>query len=134
MVGPWQVRSVAEAERTKALGARIVLLINTPHREAAAARASFPADVVVGYDLRRPKEYSYALKEMENAWTLRDAGYHTVYVSQTLWQSGLDVGVGPTSVVRAVKAKACHWLADPLEYTQTSCLDGAKETLGQLLM
>jgi hypothetical protein len=115
-------------------GGRIVFLINVPQQDAVAIRGQFPEDMVVGYDLRRPKEYSSGLKEVEDAWILRDEGYHSVYVTSALWNSGLDDVLGPTSVLRAIKAKACHWLADPLDYIQNSCFDGAKETLGELLM
>lgn len=116
------------------MGARVMLLIGAARLKATQLRPEFPEGVVVGYDLRRPKEYQGGLREVEDAWQLRDEDFHAVYAADVLWQSGLDDVTGPSAVIKALRAKACHWLVEPLDWIERCVMDGSKETLGELLM
>lgn len=129
------MRNPEEAREAVALGAKLLLLIGSSRSKASEMRSQLPGDgVMVGYDLKRPKEYQGGLKEVEDAWLLRDDDFHCVYASDALWQSGLDDVTGPSAVIRALRAKACHFLVEPLDWIERCVMDGTKETLGELLM
>jgi hypothetical protein len=121
-----QVRSPEEAHEARAAGARLLYLIGHTRQQGMAMRESFPEDVLVGFDLRRPAEYQYGLAEVEDAWVLRDAGFHSVYASNVLWQTSLDDVTGPVAVIRALKAKACHFLVDPVDWISKVINEGSK--------
>lgn len=115
------------------MGANLIFLVGNTRSQGMAMLKEMPKDVMAGFDLRRPAEYQYGLNEIEDAWVLRDEGFHSVYVSNLLWQTPLDDVVGPAAVIKALRAKACHFLVDPLDWIERSVNEGTKETLGELL-
>ena len=118
------------------MGAKMFFLIGSTRTQGLALLKDFPQgdDVMVGFDLRRPKEYQYGLNEIEDAWVLRDEGYNSVYAANLLWQTVLDDVVGPAAVIRALRGKACHFMVEPHDWIEKAMGEGTKETLGELLM
>lgn len=130
------VKSAAEAAAATAAGARLLFLYGCTRAQGIEMRKELPKGeegVMVGYDLRRPREFQYGLNEVEDAWVLRDEGFHSVYVSNLLFQTPLDDVVGPSSVIKALRAKACHFMVDPLDWIEKVVTEGTKETLGELM-
>lgn len=118
------------------MGAQLLFLVGNTRAQAVALRPELPgneAPVMVGYDLRRPQEFQFGLSEVEDAWVVRDERFHAVYVSNLLFQTPLDDVVGPSAVIRALRAKACHFMVDPLDWIEKAVSEGTKETLGELL-
>ena len=118
------------------MGAQLLFLVGNTRAQALELRPQLPGAseaVMVGYDLRRPKEFQYGLNEVEDAWVVRDHEFHSVYVSNLLFQTPLDDVVGPSAVIRALRAKACHFMVDPLDWIERAVSEGSKETLGELL-
>ncbi len=129
-----QVKTVAEAEGAVAAGAKLLFLCGLTRAQGLAIRPQLPAEgVMVGFDLRRPVEFQFGLSEVEDAWVLRDEGFHAVHASNLLFQTPLDNVVGPSSVIKALRAKACHFMVDPLDWIEKTVTEGTKETLGELL-
>lgn len=131
-----QVKTAEEAKEAVAMGAQLLFLVGNTRAQAVELRPSLPSDaepVMVGYDLRRPKEFQYGLNEVEDAWVVRDHSFHAVYVSNLLFQTPLDDVVGPSAVIRALRAKACHFMVDPLDWIEKAVTEGTKETLGELM-
>lgn len=131
-----QVKNAEEAKAATGMGVRLLFLVGNTRAQAIDLRAALPGaeeEVMVGFDLRRPKEFQYGLNEVEDAWVLRDHNFHAVYVSNLLFQTPLDDVVGPSAVIRALRAKACHFMVDPLDWIEKAVSEGTKETLGELL-
>jgi hypothetical protein len=139
-----QVKTAEEAKEATAMGAKLLFLVGNTRTQAVALRPELPGaseegearereEVMVGFDLRRPKEFQYGLNEVEDAWVLRDHRFNAVYVSNLLFQTPLDDVVGPSAVIRALRAKACHFMVDPLDWIEKAVSEGTKETLGELL-
>lgn len=128
-----QIRSAAEGQSAYELGAKVLIIFSMGKDGARAIKPQLPQDAAIGFDLHRPSEYSYDLIEVKDAWILRDEGFNTVLAAEVLWNSPLDDVTGPTSVIRAIRAKACSFLREPLDWISRQAMDGAKETLGELL-
>lgn len=132
------MKNAEEAREAVKMGVQLLFLVGNTRAQAVALRPELPGKdddepVMVGYDLRRPKEFQFGLSEVEDAWVVRDESYHAVYVSNLLFQTPLDDVVGPSAVIRALRAKACHFMVDPLDWIEKAVSEGTKETLGELL-
>lgn len=134
------VKSATEAAAATAAGARLLFVYGCTRARGIEMRKELPLllpdgeeGIMVGFDLRRPREFQYGLNEVEDAWVLRDEGFHSVYASNLLFQTPLDDVVGPSAVIKALRAKACHFMVDPLDWIEKAVTEGTKETLGELL-
>jgi indole-3-glycerol phosphate synthase len=72
------------------------------------------------------------LQEIEDAWFLRDKGYNSIIVGETLYKSGsLDIE-HPGVIIRSMKSKSSLKFASPKASNGRG--EGAREYLGDILM
>jgi len=71
-------------------------------------------------------------EEVEEAWTLRDKGFHAVWVSDTLYKAGNDPTEHCGAIIQSMKAKSSvKWASAK---ARSGKGEGAREYLGDLLM
>lgn len=68
------------------------------------------------------------LAEIEQAWLLRDQGYHAVWVSEVLYKAGEQ----PTAILKAMRSKSSLKWASPTARSGRG--EGAREYLGDIMM
>mmetsp|Transcript_11008 Transcript_11008/g.21928 ORF Transcript_11008/g.21928 Transcript_11008/m.21928 type:complete len:383 (+) Transcript_11008:203-1351(+) len=73
-----------------------------------------------------------ALSEVEDAWRLRDAGYHAVWANDCLYKSGNDPTEHAGAVIKAMKAKSSVKYASPRSKSGRG--EGSREYLGDIMM
>lgn len=72
------------------------------------------------------------LQEIEDAWFLRDKGYNSIIVGETLYKSGsLDIE-HPGVIIRSMKSKSSLKFASPKASNGRG--EGAREYLGDIMM
>ena len=129
-----QVRSFEEAETAIAMGAQIIIFIGIHRELLIEQRHRIPPHIVAGVNLKRPVEFAYDLKEIDDAWILRDADYDAVFISDVMYKTAYDDIVGPSTVIKCIKSKASSWMTDPGDWINQMTEDGSSETLGDLMM
>ena len=73
-----------------------------------------------------------ALEEVEEAWTLRDYGFHSVWVSDALYKSGSDPVEHPGAIIASMRLKSSVKYASPKARSGKG--EGAREYLGDIMM
>ncbi len=73
-----------------------------------------------------------ALEEVEEAWTLRDYGFHSVWVSDALYKAGNDPVEHPGAIISSMRAKSSVKYASPKARSGKG--EGAREYLGDIMM
>ncbi|CAM9374188.1 unnamed protein product [Scytosiphon promiscuus] len=106
----------------------IVSVVGKTVDEAAELKQYIPDRVVsVVHVDRRSDE---GLDEIEDCWQLRDAGYHTIWVSEVLYKGGMMQAESAEAILKAIRAKAS------VKYGRARGMsgkgEGAKEYLGYL--
>lgn len=129
-----QVRSFEEAESAIKMGANVIVFVGLHRDELIENRERIPENIVAGVNLKRPIEFQYDLKEIDDAWLLRDANFDAVFISDIMYKTAYDDIVGPSTVIKCIKSKASTWLVDPTDWINQMTEDGSSETLGDLMM
>lgn len=129
-----QVRSFEEAESAISMGATMVIFIGIHREELIEKRKRIPDHIVAAVNLKRPIEFQYDLKEIDDAWLLRDADFDAVFISDIMYKTAYDDIVGPSTVIKCIKSKASTKFVDPADWINQMTEDGSSETLGDLLM
>ena len=95
---------------------------------AAATPDGRPVCVIASVLARGNK----ALEEVEEAWTLRDYGFHSVWVSDALYKSGSDPVEHPGAIIASMRLKSSVKYASPKARSGKG--EGAREYLGDIMM
>mmetsp|Transcript_5100 Transcript_5100/g.9749 ORF Transcript_5100/g.9749 Transcript_5100/m.9749 type:complete len:364 (+) Transcript_5100:96-1187(+) len=129
------VSSAEDAQKAVDLGARLISVI---HVDGVDDKVKVVQDLVVpeGQKVctianilaRNNKQ----LKEIEEAWELRDKGFNSVWIGEALYKSGADFSEHPGAIIRSMKSKSSVKWASPKASSGRG--EGAREYLGDILM
>jgi indole-3-glycerol phosphate synthase len=72
------------------------------------------------------------LKEIEEAWAIRDKGFNCAWVGEALFKSGSDFTEHPGAIIKSMKSKSSLKWASPKASSGRG--EGAREYLGDILM
>lgn len=130
------VSSVEQAQQAIDIGARMISVQGIgPNEERAALlqNLNLPADRTVTTICNLgPAKGKGDLQEIEDAWFLRDKGYNSIIVGETLYKSGsLDIE-HPGVIIRSMKSKSSLKFASPKASNGRG--EGAREYLGDIMM
>lgn len=116
-------QSRAEIDRALAAGARWIKV--DPLEEDVDAAIPDPT---IGRIATLPVRNDSALTEIEDAWKLRDQGYHAVWVGEVLFKAGES----PAAICKAMQSKSSVQWASPAARSGRG--EGAREYLGDIMM
>lgn len=72
------------------------------------------------------------LQEIEDAWSVRDQGFNSVWVGEALYKGGADPNEQPGGIIKSMKSKSSLKFASPKAARGRG--EGAREYLGDILM
>lgn len=130
------VTSTEQAQQAIDMGARMISVQGIGSNEERAAllqSLNLPKDrtVTTICNLGAAKGKG-DLQEIEDAWFLRDKGYNSIIVGETLYKSGsLDIE-HPGVIIRSMKSKSSLKFASPKASNGRG--EGAREYLGDIMM
>lgn len=129
------VSTKEEAQRAVDLGARILLIM-------CLDEPAVKAEVIEGLVVPEGQQVcaianiltrkNQQLQEIEDAWALRDKGFNSVWVADTLYKAGNDANEHPGAVIKAMRSKSSLKWASPKARTGKG--EGAREYLGDIMM
>ena len=126
-----QATTLEEVVSAVSLGASIVSVSSAADvEEKRSWRASIPDGVTAVCCVYANADK--ALGEVEDAWRLRDGGYHAVWASDCLYKSGNDPTEHAGAVIKAMKAKSSVKYASPRSKSGKG--EGSREYLGDIMM
>lgn len=129
------VSTAAEAQTAVDLGARIISVI---HVDGIDEKVAVIADLVVPENQQVCKianilaKSNKQLQEIEEAWAVRDKGFHCAWVGEALYKSGADETEHPGAIIKSMKSKSSLKWASPKASHGRG--EGAKEYLGDIMM
>ena len=110
------VSSAEDAQKAVDLGARLISVI---HVDGVDGKVQVVQDLVVpeGQKVctianilaRNNKQ----LKEIEEAWELRDKGFNSVWIGEALYKSGANFSEHPGAIIKSMKSKSSVKWASP---------------------
>lgn len=129
------VRTPAEAQQAVDAGGRILSVVGidgVDEKVAVIDSLSVPDGqqvcTIANILCKNDKE----LKEIEEAWAIRDKGFNCGWVGEALYKAGGDATESPGNIIKSMKSKSSLKWASPKATTGRG--EGAREYLGDILM
>jgi len=129
------VTSQEEAQAAIDLGARILSVIHVDgidNKVAVISNLNIPENAQVAMIANVMAKKNKQLQEIEEAWGLRDKGFHCAWVGEALFKSGADFTEHPGAIIKAMRSKSSLKWASPNAAGGKG--EGAREYLGDIMM
>ena len=127
-----EVSSAEEAQQAVDLGARIVSVVHVENVDQMAdIVVNLPDDVCTIANLLLTHD-DKDVKEVEQAWAIRDKGFNCVWVGEPLYKAGADAVETPGNIIKSMRSKSSLRFASARIASGKG--EGAREYLGDILM
>eukprot|EP00548_Thalassiothrix_antarctica_P004942 CAMPEP_0194130178 /NCGR_PEP_ID=MMETSP0152-20130528/1279_1 /TAXON_ID=1049557 /ORGANISM="Thalassiothrix antarctica, Strain L6-D1" /LENGTH=351 /DNA_ID=CAMNT_0038824605 /DNA_START=72 /DNA_END=1127 /DNA_ORIENTATION=+ len=129
------ISSKEDAQKAVDLGARIISVVNieeVDEKYECVNDLQIPegqtVTTIASVTVNDDKEF----QEIEDAWACRDKGFNTVWVSDALYKSGMDVTENPGTIIKTMLQKSSLKFSSPR--VKSGKGEGATEYLGDIMM